>query len=117
MIIHSEDQNHLKKCKEFLEDRCYKSFSELFATGRLKILVELLTMYSFSKARITQALSMCAMGDETFTHPEKISGKPLPLNAIASYVSTHLMAILASFTSTLSLDDTNLKVKLQILKS
>ena len=117
MIIYSDDQSHLRRSNAYLEERCYKTLAELIPSKRLVVLAELLKMFNFNKKRITQALSMVAANDKSFNHPEKIAGKPVPVNALASYVSSHFNAILASFTTTLSLEEVNLDVKLQILTS
>ena len=118
LIIYAKDQNHLKKCLTFLETKTAKDLSELLPTNRGKVLVELLTMYNFSKVRIIQGLGMCAVADNNFKHVEKKKGiKSLPQHVVANYVSNGLMAVLSSFTTSFSNKETHCDTKLQIIKS
>ena len=118
LIIHAKDQSHLKKCLAFLETKTAKDLSELLPTNRGKVMVELLTMYNFSKSRIVQALGMCALADNNFKHVEKKKGtKSLPQHVVANYVSNGLMAVLSSFTTSFSNKETHCDTKVQIIKS
>merc|ERR1719318_680940 len=119
LIIYSEDQQHLSRCLEFLQSRTSKDLAVMLPTNRQRVLVELLTMFNFSKSRITQALSMCAKADDMFKQPEKSKKdkKGLTLPAVAQYVAQGLMAVLSSFTTSLSHKETPHESKLQILKS
>ena len=118
LIIHAKDQSHLKKCIAYLENKLGKDISELIPSNRNKVLIELLTMYNYSKSRITQALGMCAKSDNTFHHKEKRKdSKPLPQHVVATYVSKSLMGVLSSFMVSFSHRETSTEVKLQIIKS
>ena len=118
LIIHANDQAHLKKCLSYLEIKTGKSLAELLPTNRQKVLVDLLTKFNFSKERITQALSMCARNDNSFKHSEKKKDTNLlPKHVVANYVSKGLMAVLSSFVISFSHRDTQTEVKLQIIKS
>ena len=118
ITIHADDNHHYRKCIDYLVAKTCKTLDELVPSNRIKILVELLTKYNFSKERITQSLSKCAVADASFKHTEKKKGtRSLPVTVVANYVSQNLMAVLASFTTSLSHKDTKLEDKLQILKS
>ena len=119
LIIHSEGQQHLMRCLEFLQSRTSKDLAVMLPTNRHKVLVELLTKFNFSKSRITQALSMCAKADDLFKHPDKNKKdkKGLTLPVVAQYVAQGLMAVLSSFNTSLSHKETTVETKLQILNS
>ena len=119
LIINAEDQQHMQKCLEYLHNHTSKDLAVMLPTNRLRVLVELLTKFNFSKNRITQALSMCARADDMFKHPEKKKSdkKGLTTTAVAQYISQGLMAVLSSFTNSLSNKETPEESKLQILNS
>ena len=56
LTIHSEDQQHLQRCLEFLNSRTSMDLVVMLPTNRLRVLVELLTKFRIT--RITQARSM-----------------------------------------------------------
>jgi len=119
LIINAEDQQHMQRCLEYLHNHTSKDLAVMLPTNRLRVLVELLTKFNFSKNRITQALSMCARADDLFKHPEKkkTDKKGLTTSAVAQYISQGLMAVLSSFTNSLSNQETPEESKLQILYS
>ena len=116
MIVHAEDQSHLKRCTEFVEKRTYKYLSDLLPTNRQKLLVELLTLFNFSRQRIIQGLLMCAKVDKFFSHPEK-KNKSVPVTVVPKYVSNGMMGVLTSFSLSCNQESTPIKTKLQILLS
>ena len=116
-VMLADNWTHFKKSMKFLEEKMSVPLSVSIKGHRYKILVELLKHYSYSKARINQAVSMCANADPAFEHVEKNNGKQLSMEALASYMSQGFFGALATFTTALSHRDTTSKDKMLILKS
>ena len=117
ILVLATNQTHLKACINFLVTKTGQTLENLLPSYRVRVLVELITMFEFSKNRIIQGLGMCAQADYTFKHPEKKKGEKLSQTVLAFYVSLGLQAVLASFVSSLSQPATASSVKLQCLKS
>ena len=117
ILVLATNQTHLKACINFLVTKTGQTLDNLLPSYRVRVLVELITMFEFSKKRIIQGLGMCAQADYTFKHAEKKKGEKLPQTVLAVYVSLGLQAVLASFVSSLSHPATTSSVKLQCVKS
>ena len=117
ILVWSADQTHLKACINFLVSKTGQTLNSLLPSYRVRVLVELITMFQFSKKRIIQGLGMCAQADYTFKHEEKKKGEKVPQTVLAVYVSKGLQAVLASFVSSLSNPASTSQHKLQCLQS
>ena len=117
ILVLATNQTHLKACINFLETKTGQTLDNLLPSYRVRVLVELLTMFEFSKKRIIQGLGMCAQADYTFKHKEKKPGEKLPQTVLAVYVSNGLQAVLASLVSSLSNPASRSSHKLQYIKS
>ena len=71
ILILAADQTHLKACIKFVETTTGQTLDTLLPSYRVRVLVELLHMFQYSRARIIQGLAMCAQSDYTFKHEEK----------------------------------------------
>ena len=116
ITVRCSNQNHLHGCSQYLESRVGEKLASLFKTNKQGVLVELITMLEFSPAKVLQALSDCAMADDTFQQQEKESGR-MSSAVLAEYVGGSLPAVLASFITSCSHRELKAEKKLQCLKS